>query len=339
MRHTESPERSAELLRQAIPLMGQHGGVYHPPHYALWYEYLSGTHGALRSALDERLAGPRPLTAGECEELYTQHLGKREAIQTERLQQGLQLLLEQLGAVARSAGVEAVEFQQQLSATAERLTGGLDAPTVGDLVSELAAHARTLQGAASRLHQRVTDAGAEIATLREQLGQVRSEALHDQMTRLLNRRGFEAALAALCSRRADRATWAARFSSPTSINSSASTTTTDICSGARSSAASPMCSTKRSAAATSPHASAVRNHHRPARYGARGCALGRREHPGGRHALPAQARRVRCRSLTASRCPSASRARRPGEPLDKVIERADQAMLQAKQSGRNRVNG
>jgi diguanylate cyclase len=202
MFHTEEPEQSAELLRQVIPRLSEHGSVYYPALYAVWYEYLAGTHGPLKAAIDERLAQSHRLTVAEGKHLYARYLAGRDAALVQRLQEGLQALLEQFGAVARAAGMEAAVFERQLSDTARRLSERLDTP-VDRIVSELTLHARMLQGAASRLRERVEDGTAEIATLKQQLGQVESESLRDPMTDLLNRRGFEQALIAACTQRSN----------------------------------------------------------------------------------------------------------------------------------------
>lgn len=201
MHHSESPEQSAELLRQVIPLLSQHGGVCHPTHYALWYEYLAGTHLPLKRAIDECLAESASLTAAQCEKLHDRFLATREADEVERLQRSLQALLEQFAAMAHSAGLEAVEFQQQIAGTAGRLKEGLNVPALSELVGELAASAQRFQGVAGQLEERATESTAEIANLREQLGQIRSEASLDPLTQLFNRRGFEQALTALLAER------------------------------------------------------------------------------------------------------------------------------------------
>lgn len=52
MEYPESREKSAELLRQVIALMGQHDAPFNPITYTVWYEYAAGLNARLREAID-----------------------------------------------------------------------------------------------------------------------------------------------------------------------------------------------------------------------------------------------------------------------------------------------
>ena len=53
MNYRESVERSAELLRLALPLMSRQAAGLHPVSYAVWYEYVAGNNRPLKAAIDE----------------------------------------------------------------------------------------------------------------------------------------------------------------------------------------------------------------------------------------------------------------------------------------------
>ena len=46
-RYADSPVRSAEILRLALPLMSRQAAGVHPMAYAVWYEHCSGRNAAL----------------------------------------------------------------------------------------------------------------------------------------------------------------------------------------------------------------------------------------------------------------------------------------------------
>ena len=203
MRYQESGDQSAELLRLALPQMARHGGVYHPTHYAVWYEYLATVNPPLKAALDGRLAEPRPLESAEVIALYRRHLATRESQHAEQFQQHLQTLLQQLGRAAESAGQGTEAFSRSLADAVGKLTADLDAEGLGRLIHELAASTEAARSSADTLHAQVAASSREIAALKEQLGELRNEAATDALTRLHNRRGFERAVAALVADRAD----------------------------------------------------------------------------------------------------------------------------------------
>ena len=50
MHYPDSKDRSAELLRLAIPMMAQQPAPLHPITYAVWYDYLAGRNADLRGS-------------------------------------------------------------------------------------------------------------------------------------------------------------------------------------------------------------------------------------------------------------------------------------------------
>jgi diguanylate cyclase len=197
VRYHESGEQSAELLRLVLPHMARHGGVHHPTHYAVWYEYLAALNLPLKSAMEERLAQPEPMCSADVVELYRRHLATRDAEYAERMQQRLHAVLRHLGQVADSAGHEAEDFSHSLAAAVDRLTDELDAEGLGELIRDLAVHTASVRASAEEMRVQIAASTREIADLKEQLEQIQTEALTDPLTRLRNRRGFERASARL----------------------------------------------------------------------------------------------------------------------------------------------
>src|SRR6478752_7231506 len=56
VRYELSIERSAELLREALPWMSRQEAALHPVSYAVWFDYVARTNPALREAVDAHLA-------------------------------------------------------------------------------------------------------------------------------------------------------------------------------------------------------------------------------------------------------------------------------------------
>jgi diguanylate cyclase len=201
MRYQESSSQSAELLRQLLPYMARHGGVYHPTHYAVWYEFLAAINPALKEVLAARLAQPETVTGEEIAQLHERFLSTRDKQSVERMQQGFLVLLRQLATVAASAGQNADEFSRELEEASGLLTGEIDADGLRQLVEGLAAKTAAARASAADLGAQIAASAREVSTLREQLDQVQSEAVTDPLTSLKNRRGFDRSLQALLSGR------------------------------------------------------------------------------------------------------------------------------------------
>src|SRR5450755_4450937 len=93
MRYFESKEKTAELLRLAVPLMAAQAAGFHPISYAIWYEHLAKINPALQGALDARLLEKTPLSEQESYQLFTKFIVARDAELSVRLEvQLLQVL-------------------------------------------------------------------------------------------------------------------------------------------------------------------------------------------------------------------------------------------------------
>jgi len=74
MHYPDSKDRSAELLRLAIPMMAQQPAPFHPITYAVWYEYLAGRNIDLRAEIDSARASGVPLGDELVHTLYRRHV-------------------------------------------------------------------------------------------------------------------------------------------------------------------------------------------------------------------------------------------------------------------------
>jgi diguanylate cyclase len=190
-------------MRMVLPQMTKHGGMYHPTHYTLWYEYFAGLNPRLRDALTARLDEPRPLDAKEAEQIYVRYLAARDTAQTERLQEAFQGVLQKLRSVANSAGEHASEYGRQLDEAAKILGNGLDGAALNQLVGVLLRQTTDAQLAAASMSAQIETSAQEVAELKKQLGVVQNEAITDPLTTLLNRRGFDRAVTAMMAGRED----------------------------------------------------------------------------------------------------------------------------------------
>lgn len=76
MRYVETVARSAELLRQAVPLMSQQAAALHPVSYAVWYEYVARSNAPLQKAVDDSLTRLGRLDEAKTYAIYRQHISE-----------------------------------------------------------------------------------------------------------------------------------------------------------------------------------------------------------------------------------------------------------------------
>jgi diguanylate cyclase len=210
MRYFEPKEKTAELLRLAVPLMAGQAAGFHPISYAIWYEHLAKINPALQSALDARLTEKTPLSEQETYELFTKFIVTRDTDITQRLEAQLLQVLANVRQSAVNLGHQAAQYNSSLARHEERLQQQIDVPTLADLIAALVGETTRMRTSAQSLQEEMGATSAEVGRLREQLEKAQGQALVDALTDLHNRRSFEQALAQMLAS-------AAESSSPCSL--------------------------------------------------------------------------------------------------------------------------
>ncbi len=193
MKYDEGIERSAELLRQALPLMSRQGAGLHPISYALWYDYVAKADPLLCAEVDRALALQGKLDEPTTQALFRRHIADIDPEAAQRISDGFGRVLTGMAASAAQAGQDTEAFGDSLS----RLTDVLQAdpaqhagPGV-DAVAQALAQAQAMQATMASLQQSVEASRREIELLREEVRRARHEAQIDGMTGLANRRAFD----------------------------------------------------------------------------------------------------------------------------------------------------
>jgi diguanylate cyclase len=191
MRYRETRERSAEILRTALSLMARQEAAYHPQSYTLWYEHVARINPRLSEALEQHLAANMRLTDEDAWRLHAHYVIARDVEIVERMQQHLQSLLDDTSRIATSAGEEASQFTQTLQLHQGQLLQPLALDLVQSIVADLIADTERMRMTTTELAEQLERSAREVRTLTEQLEHAEKEALLDPLTGLLNRRGFE----------------------------------------------------------------------------------------------------------------------------------------------------
>ena len=210
-----SIQRSAELLRQAVPWMARQQAGLHPVSYAIWFDYVAGTNPALTAAIDEHLARDGALDESATQALFRRHVADVDPESAQRVVDQIHRVLGGIGDSAGAAGNQVARYSASLAQLAVALVQGdtargiTDAGTPGvarngpaprmlaDVVAEVIADTGTMRSQIGGLQQRLADSRREIERLRDEVRRARQDALHDSLTGLSNRRAFDQALTVL----------------------------------------------------------------------------------------------------------------------------------------------
>lgn len=190
MRYLENKQKSAELLRLALPLMVRQNAAYHPVSYALWYEHVAGQNPSLSTALAARLQANDPLSEEDCYQLYAQHISERDAAVLQSLQRRLHVLLEDTAQEVGSVCEDSGRFGETLRQSRSHLTTDVSVVVVQEVIGRLLSEALRMEAATEALSEKLEARTTEVRSLTRQLDQARTEALIDPLCGINNRRGF-----------------------------------------------------------------------------------------------------------------------------------------------------
>lgn len=193
MKYCDSIEKSAEYLRQALPLMSRQAAALHPVSYAVWYEYVAGNNPSLRASIDGRMQNGAVLDEKATAEVFRKHIAELDEELAQRVSAGFQKIMADMSHSASQAGDHADQFGSVLEKWSEGLVESPAGAEGG--VDVLLQHTRSMQGSITSLKGRLDESRHEIEQLRQEVNKAREDALADGLTGLTNRRGFDKALA------------------------------------------------------------------------------------------------------------------------------------------------
>ncbi len=173
--------------------MQRHGVAPDPRNYELWFNYRGGLDPALASRVDALLHDDVALSPGLLSGLYDEFVAAPEpdmeqvTVGVDAIQQAAQAIVEQV----LSNRAAASDYGDTLAHWANRLH---EEPTVRGLLQAVATLTTETSKAAERnrvLEERLSASAARIGKLRQTLADAKQEATTDALTGIANRKSFE----------------------------------------------------------------------------------------------------------------------------------------------------
>lgn len=190
---SEMPSRSQEIADRVVAAIREHGSPGYPRAFEVWYAHLSGEMPAVTMAMNAILTGSEgKVGAADIDSLYERFIGtERLAKQAERT--SLQVLgeIDGLMALVDQALDSSERYHGRLAAMSEDVPPTADRHKLREWVEALVLSTREEVTRKTQLETQLKDSSNEIKNLREALETTRAEALTDPLTGLANRRHFE----------------------------------------------------------------------------------------------------------------------------------------------------
>jgi diguanylate cyclase len=192
MLFTEKGAEAQDVASRALGAMQAHGVPPTPVNFTVWYCYCSGRHPDLTRTIDLLLANDEPFTAARNEELFEGFFGGEGQPETIRgVTQQVEGVAKRILTDLQDTGGDVAAYGEKLAAFGDDVRAGVDlAPLIKSMQRETAA----AQARTRALEAQLGEATAEIQDLRARIEDVRMESLTDGLTGLFNRKYFDAQL-------------------------------------------------------------------------------------------------------------------------------------------------
>jgi diguanylate cyclase len=193
---TANFEQTVAILRSAIPRMSEHKIPMTPANYAVWFSYLSEADPELRHEMQALLQRETPISADDMEALHERYVKQRDeqvASARDALSQVVDALMQQIG----EADGHQNAFSDEMRNVAEGLSGEVTGDSLGILINRaLEATSLALERGAA-MKQKFSDLAVEMNQVRGELARSQQEARIDALTGQFNRLAFQEELSRL----------------------------------------------------------------------------------------------------------------------------------------------
>ena len=191
--YSDTIPQSTEYARAAMERMAHEGIPANPENFAVWYEYYSGKNAALVKAIDVLVASKQTFSDEVNGELYDKYVGSgtgRQAIKDvgERIQSQLESVIGLMGEVSEGTG----HYSDRLQDASDTLGGGdLELDGLKRVVASLMADTQKVAAQNRQLDEKLKQSSKQMQNLREELDVAQREAMTDGLTGIPNRKFFD----------------------------------------------------------------------------------------------------------------------------------------------------
>ncbi len=189
-----SEDQNSHFLRQILLFLATHKMLPTPINYALSYEHVSGSNQKLSAAIDSLLKQHKIIDKEISIKLYNKFISDNSLESFNKINQDLEQLINNTRNIVSETGQKAsdagIVFEEQAATvTSIKTSNGLQ-----EVISEIANEATGLATISRSLKEELDSANQEMDLLRKELIKVRESASTDALTGLLNRGAFDKAL-------------------------------------------------------------------------------------------------------------------------------------------------
>jgi diguanylate cyclase len=190
LKYRESKVLSAELLRLVLAQMGQHDAAYNPVTFTVWYEHVAGLNNRLSQGIAQAMQSKPRLDDADMWQLYVSFVADLDTQALQRISGELQRMMTGMAESASRTGSQAGVYGEELDSLSEALSSG-DGGLLTPAVARIIASTTQMKESTLALELQVNVSQQEITRLKDELTRTRDDSFKDALTGVLNRKGFD----------------------------------------------------------------------------------------------------------------------------------------------------
>jgi diguanylate cyclase len=196
MKFEDSINNASRISTAVLTQMARHGVAATPLAYHLWYLYISDANTELHQAMDKLLAAKRGLLPTKIEQLYQQFVpidsdNSRITDQVAQVSQEVQHIIDDASDEISNTCSEASRYTHELDQTSNGIDEDLSANELRDIINSLVKETQHMMEHSSQMALRLNTMSGELTSVRTQFDQVKKESLIDSLTGVANRKAFD----------------------------------------------------------------------------------------------------------------------------------------------------
>jgi len=195
MQYDHDIDDSRQYLRLTLELIGKYGLPTDPLNYCVWYEYASGSNAELKAAMDNHLETKGDLSTETIQHFYNQHIATDMENITTLVREELKNVFAEVTGAIETTDQFFSRSANNLEVINESIVPNLSQQQVKKIIEQINHEITSLEGSSSSFREQLQQANHEIDQLKEKMALYRTEALKDPLTKIDNRRSFDNKLA------------------------------------------------------------------------------------------------------------------------------------------------
>ena len=188
--------KGLEIVDQIKAMMRQNGLLPTPANYEFCYRYLAKSDSRLVEAVDSARRSEGRLSSGAIQEIRRDIFGERQEDALATLMEETRSQLAKLSSYVEQSSGDTRAYQVNLEGSRRNLGSAMSVIQQRELLSRIAAATTAMIEKTAQLETSLASSGKEIRTLRRDLEHARLESRMDSLTGLANRKAFDDYLAA-----------------------------------------------------------------------------------------------------------------------------------------------